>query len=127
VAKYPFAGFPEYVERAATEIDRPEAARPAYRIATLSAVSNLCAQAADSDVAHVPGILEKAGEFRDQLHVAWRAAELMIAELSSRRGLEADRTSVPERSEPAPDPCPASKPKPRRRPATITTTVIPRP
>jgi hypothetical protein len=76
-----FPGYPSYLDTAAADLGRPEAARPARSIATLSALANLCAQASAASPAAVAGILAKADEFRDQLHVAYRAAELMLDEL----------------------------------------------
>ncbi len=87
MTKPPFPGFPAFLEMAAVEIGRPEAAAPARRITTLAALANLCGQASQSDDAHVPSILAKAAEFRDQLHAAYRAAELMLADLRDRRGV----------------------------------------
>jgi hypothetical protein len=80
VSKPLFPGFPAYLEAAAAEVGHPEAARPARRISTLAAMANLCAQAALADEVHAAGILAKASEFRDQLLVAHRAAELMLAD-----------------------------------------------
>jgi hypothetical protein len=67
-------------------VGRPEAEVPARRIASLSALANLCAQASVADVAHAPAIMAKAAEFRDQLHVAYEAAELMLLEVHQALG-----------------------------------------
>jgi hypothetical protein len=81
VSNYTFPGYPSFLEAAAQQIGRPGTEGPARRIATLSDLANLCAQASVADPAHVPAIMAKAGEFRDQLHAAYTAAELMIAEV----------------------------------------------
>ena len=81
----PFPGYTAYLRQAATEIGHPDAEAPARRIGPLSALSNLCAQATLADPENVDGILEKAAEFRDQLHAAFRAAELMLEAVSARR------------------------------------------
>jgi len=86
VARHQFPGFPVFLEAAARQIGHPEAAGPARRIEALSAFANLCAQAARADGAHVKGILAKAREFRDQLHAAHRAADLMLDDLGYERG-----------------------------------------
>jgi hypothetical protein len=75
----PFPGYPAFLEAAAAELNCPEAAGPARRVSTLTAMANLCAQAAVAETGAVAGILAKAEEFRDQLRVATRAAELMLA------------------------------------------------
>jgi len=100
VARHDFPGFPAFLEAAARQIGHPEAAGPARRIETLSALANLCAQAAHADGAHVEGILAKAREFRDQLHAAHRAADLMLADLDSERGT-AGPSPAPDSPEPA--------------------------
>jgi hypothetical protein len=126
VAKHPFPGFPAFLARAAAEIGRPEAADPARRITTLAAVANLCAQAADAELAHVPAILAKATEFCDQLQAAWRAAELMIADLRAGRGLDPRPEEQPldRADEPAETPSPplVGKTKARRSRSESTTT-----
>ena len=81
--RYTFPGYPVFLERAAREVGCPEAETPARKISTLSSLANLCAQAADAEPSRVPAILKKAGEFRDQLHAAHRAAELMLSEVGS--------------------------------------------
>src|SRR4051794_11876837 len=68
VPSNPFPGYPPYLAAAAGEIGRPEAEAPARRNVALSAMANLLAQASLAEPAHVPVILEKAAEFRDQLH-----------------------------------------------------------
>jgi hypothetical protein len=91
---YVFPGYPAFLESAAAELGRPESAWPARRIMQLTALANLCAQAADGDPAHVEGILAKAAEFRDQLATALRAAELMLLDVEA--GL---RPAPPSRAE----------------------------
>ena len=81
MARHPFPGFPAFLDDAARQIGRPEAARPSRRLDGLSALSNLCAQAAEAEESLVAGILAKAEEFRDQLHAAHLAADLMLADL----------------------------------------------
>lgn len=103
---YVFPGYPAFLETAAAELGRPESAAPARRISAISAMANLCAQAALADPGHVAGILAKAGEFRDQLATALRAADLMIADV------EAGRKPAPE-PEPMPDPAASRPPLPR--------------
>jgi hypothetical protein len=97
VSNYTFPGYPSFLETAAQQIGRPGAEGPARCITTLSALANLCAQASMADPAHVPAIMAKAGEFRDQLHAAYVAAELMIAEVDKalRGGLESPAARPP--------------------------------
>jgi hypothetical protein len=85
LSSYIFPGYPIFLESAAAELGHPESAASASRIVPLTALSNLCAQAAHGDLAHVRGILAKAAEFRDQLAVALRAAELMLADVEAGR------------------------------------------
>jgi hypothetical protein len=105
------------MESAAAELGHPESASAAGRIVPLTALSNLCAQATQCDPAHVRGILAKAVEFRDQLAIALRAAELMLADVEAAR-----RCSMPEnRVEIASSAIPASSAdlrKARKGPAT---------
>jgi hypothetical protein len=79
LSSYVFPGYPVFLEAAAAELGHPESADPARRIAPLTALANLCAQATHGDRAHVAGILARAVEFRDQLATALRAADLMLA------------------------------------------------
>ena len=58
-----------------------EAERPAHRMTTFTAMANLCAQAGSADSKDALVILAKAIEFRDQLQVAHRAADLMLEEI----------------------------------------------
>jgi hypothetical protein len=62
VTPYHFPGFPAFLEAAAAEEGRPEAAGPSRRNATLAAVATLCGQAAEADGPHVASILAKAEE-----------------------------------------------------------------
>jgi hypothetical protein len=78
VIRYRFPGFVSYLHDAAILIDRPEAEAPARTIATLGALANLCAQAGAAEPEQVPAILDKAAGFRDQLHAAYEAAELIL-------------------------------------------------
>jgi hypothetical protein len=93
-----FPGYPSYLDAAAADLGRPEAARPARRIATLSALANLCAQASVASPADIPSILAKADEFRDQLYIAYWAAELMLDELRTELG----QAPSPTKSTPKP-------------------------
>ena len=95
---YTFPGFSAFLGAAAREIGRPEAEAPARRIATLSALANLCAQVAEAGPVHAPAVMAKAAEFRDQLHAAHRAADLMLEEVS--RSLEL--TNKPPKGAPPP-------------------------
>ena len=85
MSSYVFPGYPAFLDAAAAALGHPESAGPARRISTLSALANLCAQAAHGDRAHVEGILAKAAEFRNQLATALRAAELMLADVEAGR------------------------------------------
>ena len=88
VSVYAFPGFTTFLEAAARRIGHPEAEAPARRIATLSALANLCAQAGASSPDDAREILAKAAEFRDQLHAAYVAAELMLSDVSGALGME---------------------------------------
>ena len=82
MAKLHFAGFPEFLNLAAEIVGDPEASGPARRLTALGDVANLCAQAIEADPTVLKAILGKAEAFRNQLHVAYLAAELMIEELT---------------------------------------------
>lgn len=81
--RYRFPGFHEFLRDAAIRIGHPEAEAPARSISTLSALANLCAQAGLAEPEDAPMIVEKASEFRDQLHAAYEAAELILARTRS--------------------------------------------
>ena len=66
----------------------------AAAVEALAALANLCAQASQADGAHVEGILAKACEFRDQLHAAHEAADLMLADIRRGRGAPAPGPSI---------------------------------
>lgn len=85
---YAFPGFTKFLEAAAKRIGHPEAEAPARRIATLSALANLCAQAGASGPQDARAILVKGAEFRDQLHAAYEAAELMLSDVHRALGLD---------------------------------------
>jgi hypothetical protein len=87
VANDSFPGYTSFLEAAARQIGRPDAEGPARRITTLSALANLCAQASVAEAAHAPAIMAKAEEFRDQLHAALAAADLMLDEVTRSLGL----------------------------------------
>ena len=95
VTNHPFLGFPRYLERAAAAIAHPEASIPAQRITPLAALANLCAQASTADQTSAAGILAKADEFRQQLHVAALAADMM---LDDAHGLGSAQREVKSRS-----------------------------
>ena len=82
---YVFPGYPSFLQAAEEELGLPDSAEPARRISALGATANLCAQAAHAPFDHVAGILVKAAEFRDQLAVALRASERMIADVQAGR------------------------------------------
>lgn len=103
VTRYHFSGFPAFLDAAAAEIGRPEAAGPARRNATLAAVSTLCAQAAEAERHHVAGILAKAQEIGDQLEVAHRASQLMLSALRAGCG-SSDVPFPSQHQRPAPVP-----------------------
>jgi hypothetical protein len=86
VSSYVYPGFPAFLESAASELELPGSAGAAGRIVPLTALSNLCAQAAHGEPAHARDILAKAAEFRDHLAVALRAAELMLADVEGAIG-----------------------------------------
>ena len=103
MSNYTFSGFPAFLEAAAARLGRPEAAGPARRQGALAALANLCAQVVGAERGRAPEILAKAAEFRDQLHVAHLAADLML--LDAYDGLGLPRPSLPEgRGEPAAEP-----------------------
>jgi hypothetical protein len=106
LSPYVFPGYPNFLESAAAELGRPESSSLASRIAPLTALANLCAQAAQSDRAHVEGILAKATEFRDQLAVALRAAELMLADVQEGRSRSLPEARVETETLTTPDPMP---------------------
>ena len=81
VSSFVFPGYPAYLEAAAGQIARPESARGAGRLVALTALANLCAQASRAEPSHRDAILLKACEFRDQLAVALRAADAMLADV----------------------------------------------
>jgi hypothetical protein len=108
VSSYVFPGYPAFLESAASELGLPGSARAAGRIVPLTALANLCAQAAHGTPAHAPGILARAAEFRDQIAVALWAAELMLAEVEAARGLSPSE----DRGEPEPEPDPSLVPTP---------------
>lgn len=89
LSQYRFPGFFVYLRDAARRVGRPEAENPARKITPLSALANLCAQAGAADPSHAPAIMAKAEEFRDQLHVAYEAAGLMLADVNRALGLPA--------------------------------------
>ena len=97
MARYTFPGFFGFLKDAASQIGHPEAEGPARRMLALAALANLCAQAGQADSADVAGIMTKAEEFRDQLHAAYAAAELMLFEVNTALGLSA-QASQPERT-----------------------------
>lgn len=101
MARIAFPGYTAYLDLAAAEIGHPEAAIPARRVSTLASMANLCAQAVAARPEHVPGILAKAEEFRDQLQAAWRASELMLADVRADRELTCEPRPASSKPRPA--------------------------
>jgi hypothetical protein len=77
--RYHFRGFPEFVEAAADRAGRPDLAGPARRVEALAALANLCSQAIEADPDRAACILVRAAEFREQLRIAFEAAEEMLS------------------------------------------------
>lgn len=100
VARYTFPGFFGFLKDAALQIGHPEAEGPARKVLALAALANLCAQAGEADSGNVEGIMAKAEEFRDQLHAAYAAAELILIEVNTALGLpvQASQAERPSRS-----------------------------
>ena len=96
--RYQFRGHPAFLDAAAAEIGRPEAAGPARRDATLAAIAALCGQAADAEDRHVAAILDRARELSDQLRIAHRASELMTAEVRDGRSATMNPPESPRRN-----------------------------
>lgn len=111
-----FPGYPIYLEAAARQIGHPEAEAPARRITALSALANLCAQASMAAPEDAPAILDKASEFRDQLHAAAIAADLMIEEVASSFDIYDAASSQRRKSRPEGGSLPYPKAPASRRP-----------
>jgi hypothetical protein len=77
--RYHFRGFPEFVEAAAGKAGRPDLAGPATRVEALAALANLCSQAIEAEPDRAACILVRAAEFREQLRIAFEAAEAMLS------------------------------------------------
>ena len=111
----PFPGFPDYLDAAAAALGHPEAAAPARRIVTLSALANLCAQASLADEGRAAIILARAEEFVVQLQVAARAAEMMLADLrpgaTPTTGDDPPAAIHPVRGDLSPKPARSSRPR----------------
>jgi hypothetical protein len=110
LSDYVFPGFPTFLESAANELNLSRSVGPARRIVALTDLANLCSQASLADRSHVEGILAKAVDFRDQLAIALRAAELMLAEVEAglrvstlfeRESNAEPRMALPQSSRPA--------------------------
>ena len=99
MSSFVFPGHPAYVAAAAVQIERPEAARDAGRLGALTSLANLCAQASRAEPGAVAGILAKAAEFRDQLAIALRAADAMLADVAAARAIPGSLSSEPEPAE----------------------------
>jgi hypothetical protein len=95
VIRYRFPGFFEYLAASSARTGLPDAELPARKNPTLSALANLCAQAGCADPAAAAGIVAKAAEFRDQLLVAYEAAELILEETRKALGLPASTPVEP--------------------------------
>lgn len=83
---FSFPGYPSYLKAAAIRLGR-SVVSDARHVAALAKMADLCAQAAEADAAHVADILHAAGEFRDQIHVAYLAAEQMLSDLREATGI----------------------------------------
>ncbi|CAN5869642.1 hypothetical protein BH23PLA1_BH23PLA1_29550 [soil metagenome] len=94
MSNYQFPGYPRFLEVAAEQIGHTEAVSGARRITALTALANLCAQAAEADEDRIDAILQKANEFRNQLSVAFLASEHMLNDV--RRGRQSVPNSKPE-------------------------------
>lgn len=94
MSAYVFPGYTTFLKAAVGRIGCPEAEVPARRIATLSEMANLCAQAGTAHPEDAKRILMKAAEFRDQLHAAYEAAELMLSDVHSALGFEEQAAEV---------------------------------
>lgn len=112
--RYRFPGFHAFLHEAAARIGRPEAEVPARAVTTLSALANLCAQAGAAEPEHVPEILGKAAEFRDQLRAAYEAAELVLDDARRSLGVPNDPAVAKRPGRPARPP--ASREKSRECP-----------
>ena len=95
MSSYVFPGFPPFLATAALELGLPDSADSARRISSLTGLANLCAQASRADLEHVEGILAKAAEFRDEIAIALRAAELMLADVEAGRRRPSSRDAGP--------------------------------
>ncbi len=95
MAKLHFAGFPDYLDRAAEIVGDHEASRLARGLTALGDVSNLCSQATLADPLAVKDILEKAASFRNQLHIAYLAADMMIEALATTETVPSGLDEVP--------------------------------
>lgn len=87
MSSYVFPGHPKFVEEAASVLGHPESAGPARRIIPLTALANLCAQAATAHPDDARAILAKAREFRDQIATALLAADTMLDDVHDSLGL----------------------------------------
>ncbi len=115
-SQFHFRGFPEFLEASALQAGRPDLAGPASRIEALAALSVLCSQAVEAPRAEAGAILQRAAEFRDQIRIAFDAADTMLSTIARERGVLL--SSAPAV---APDPSPAGPPKrsrPMRRPTS---------
>lgn len=81
---YHFRGIPEFIEAAASRSGRPDLAGTARRIEALTTLASLCSQAVDAqhDSNRVTAILQQAAEFRQQLKIAFDAADAMLTAVS---------------------------------------------
>lgn len=103
---YVFPGHPGFLQSASAELGHPELAGIAGRIVPLTSLANLCAQAVHGDRAHARDILARASELRDQLAVALRAAELMLADVEAGLARPAPEARAEVPSPPIPNPTP---------------------
>ncbi len=80
-SSFVFTGHPAYLEAAARQLGQPDQARAAGRLVALSSLANLCAQASRARPTDAAAILAKASEFRDQIAIALKAANAMLADV----------------------------------------------
>jgi hypothetical protein len=86
---YHFVGAVHFVEKAAAEMGRPVLAGAVRRLGALSSLAGLCAQAVHAETSQAVRILAEAAAYRDQLHTAARAADLILDDVRAGLGLGA--------------------------------------
>jgi hypothetical protein len=103
---YHFPGAVHFVERAAADLGRPVLAGAVRHLAALSSLASLCAQAVHAEASQAATILAEAAAFRDQLHAAALAADLILDDVRNGLGLSEE----PQAIEPASTEVDAVKP-----------------